>query len=230
MADASRGNTPLDLLGAIGMTTAELRPGLRLVEVYTMQRLLKLMWFGAPEASDVVVFLPGAMGGFAGPARAAHFDLADRMTAAGRGAILIDYRKPGELDRCLLDTCAAVDWSMREGGRSFAFVGHSFGGAVAIQAATTIGAHCAGVVTLATQSAGCEVANLLGDTPLLLLHGDRDTILTPDNSAIVRQMAGTGDFRIVAGAGHGLEEARDEVINTVASWLDERFERVDSPR
>ncbi len=38
-------------------------------------------------------------------------------------------------------------------------VGHSFGGAVAIQAGIVLGAHCRGVVTLATQSAGCEHAD-----------------------------------------------------------------------
>ena len=37
--------------------------------------------------------------------------------------------------------------------------------------------HAVGVVTLATQSAGCERADLLGDTPLLLVHGERDELL-----------------------------------------------------
>jgi len=217
------GKTPLDLLGAFGTTTAELRPGLRLVEIYTMQRMLKLLWFGDPAASDVVMLLPGGMGGFAGAARAAYFELGDRCAAKGRGAIAVDYRKPGDLDRSLLDVCAAIDWSMREGGRRFATVGHSFGGAVAIQTATTLGGHCVGVITLATQSAGCEVAGLLDNIPLLLVHGEHDTILGPENSAMVAHMAGKGDLRIVEGAGHGLEEARDELIEMIDSWLDERF-------
>lgn len=217
------GKTPLDLLGAIGTTTAELRPGLRLVEIYTLQRMLKLMWFGDPASPDVVMLLPGAMGGFAGAAGAAYFELGDRCAAKGRGAIAVDYRKPGDLDRSLLDVCAAVDWSMREGGRRFVTVGHSFGGAVAIQTGATLGAHCVGIVTLSTQSAGCEVAATLDDTPLLLIHGDQDTILGPENSAMVAQMAGKGDLRIVQGAGHGLQEARDELIATIDAWLDDRF-------
>jgi pimeloyl-ACP methyl ester carboxylesterase len=223
MDEPSTGNTPLDLLGAFGTTIAELRPGLRLVEIYTMRRLLKLLWFGAPDASEVTVLLPGGMGGLVGPARALYLTLGDRAIAAGRGAIIVDYRKPGDLDRSLLDVAAAVDWSIREGGQSYALVGHSFGGAVAVQAGVMLGPRCAGVVTLATQSAGCEQAAQLGDTPILLLHGDRDDILPPNNSALVRQLAGKGDFRIVPGAGHGLESARDDVLDVVGSWIDQRF-------
>ena len=219
----SAAKSPLELLGAIGMTNSELRPGLRLVEIYTMQRMLKLLWFGDLAAPNVVVMMAGAMGGFSGPARAAYLELADRQVARGHGAIIVDYRKPGDLDRSLLDVAATVDWSMREGGRRFALVGHSFGGAVAVQAGAMLSDHCAAVVTLSTQSAGCQIANQLGDIPLLLLHGDRDEVLTPDNSAMVRMMAGYGDFRIIEGAGHGLETARDELLDLLDEWISERF-------
>ena len=198
-------NSPITLLGAIGLTTAELRPGLRLVEIYTMQRMLKAFWIGDPAATDVVVLLPGGMGGFAGPAKGLYLELADRAVAARRGALIVDYRKPGDLDRSLIDTAALIDWAFREGAQRFALVGHSFGGAIAIQAATTLGPLCVGVVTLATQSAGCEVAELLNDVPLLLLHGDHDEILSADNSTMVQAMAGHGEMRILQGAGHGLE-------------------------
>ena len=223
MDGPTTGNSPLEMLGAIGLTNSELRPGLRLVEIYTMQRMLKLLWFGDPAAAEVVVMMAGAMGGFSGPARALYLELADRQVARGRGAIVVDYRKPGDLDRSLLDVAASVDWSMREGGRRFAMIGHSFGGAVAIQAGAMLVGHCAAVVTLSTQSAGCQVANQLDGTPLLLLHGDRDDVLSPDNSAMVRMMAGYGDFRIIEGAGHGLESARDELISLLDEWLDDRF-------
>jgi pimeloyl-ACP methyl ester carboxylesterase len=223
MDGPSAAKSPLEMLGAFGMTNSELRPGLRLVEVYTMQRMLKLLWFGDVAAPEVVVMMAGAMGGFSGPAKAAYLELADRQVARGRGAIVVDYRKPGDLDRSLLDVAAAVDWSMREGGQRFALVGHSFGGAVAVQAGATLSRHCAAVVTLSTQSAGCQIANELGGIPFLLLHGDRDEVLTPDNSAMVRMMAGYGDFRIIEGAGHGLETARDELIELLDEWISEQF-------
>ena len=59
MDGPSASKSPLELMGAIGMTNSELRPGLRLVEVYTMQRMLKLLWFGNPAASEVVVMMAG---------------------------------------------------------------------------------------------------------------------------------------------------------------------------
>ena len=58
-------------------------------------------------------------------------------------------------------------------------MGHSFGGAVAVQAGALLAERTAGVVTLATQSAGCEPGEALGRAQgaVLLLHGDRDEIL-----------------------------------------------------
>ena len=74
---------------------------------------------------------------------------------------------------------------MRNGAERFAILGHSFGGAVAIQAGCTFPAVTAGIVTYATQSGGCEEAGRLGRVPLLLLHGERDSILGPENSMMV---------------------------------------------
>src|SRR5258708_29193853 len=134
MDGPSASKSPLELLGAIGMTNSELRPGLRLVELYTMQRMLKLLWFGNPAASEVVVMMAGAMGGFSGPARAMYLELADRQVARERAAIIVDYPKPGDLERSLLDVAATVDSSVREGRRRFAMGGHSFVVGVAVPA------------------------------------------------------------------------------------------------
>ena len=71
-------------------------------------------------------------------------------------------------------TPAQHDLAMRNGAERFVVLGHSFGGAVAVQAAGTFLHLVAGVLTYATQSAGCEEAARMGDTPLLLLHGEHD--------------------------------------------------------
>ena len=102
-------------------------------------------------------------------------------------------------------------------------VGHSFGGAVAIQAAIAFGALARGVVTLSTQSAGCEDAEQLGPTPLLLCHGDRDEILPAQTSEVVRMLAGHGELHIFPGAGHLLEEARDELRALLSEWIPARL-------
>src|SRR5690606_8390573 len=124
---------------------------------------------------------------------------------------------------CLLDAAATADWAMTQGGRRFVLVGHSFGGAVAVQCGVALGGHCRGVVTLATQSAGCESAHLLGDTPLLLVHGTADEILSPDNSVMVRTMAGHGELRIVQGAGHQLDQAAGELRELLPAWIESRL-------
>jgi pimeloyl-ACP methyl ester carboxylesterase len=215
--------TPLALLGRLATTEAELAPGLRLLESYTMEGMLKLLWHGDPSAEEVVVLLGGGMGGFLGPAHGLYLDLGRRLAADGYGVIGVDYRRPSKLEPSLLDAAATVDWAMTAGARRFLTVGHSFGGAVAVQCAVALGGHCAGVVTLATQSAGCEAAQLLGDTPLLLVHGTADEILGPDNSAMVRAMAGGGDLRVIPGAGHQLDQAAEELRSLLLEWIPARF-------
>ena len=79
------------------------------------------------------------------------------------------------------------------------------------------------MLTLATQSAGCEVAELLGDTPLLLVHGERDEVLSPNDSAMVRDIAGHGDLMIYPNAGHGLNEVHLEVRKLLLDWIPARF-------
>ncbi len=83
-----------------------------------------------------------------------------------------------------------------------------------------LGGHAGGVVTLATQSAGCEDADGLGDTPLLLLHGDRDEILPAFASEVVHGLAGGhGELVLLPGAGHLLAEAADEVRERLLAWI-----------
>ncbi|MEL7207882.1 MAG: hypothetical protein AAGK32_06555, partial [Actinomycetota bacterium] len=108
---------------------------------------------------------------------------------------------------------------------SIVTVGHSFGGAVALQAGIAMGDTCAGVVTLSTQSAGCEDASRLGDTPLLLLHGDADRILPPMASEAVHHLAGGhGELEILPGVDHLLAEAADHVETRVTDWIGDRLE------
>jgi pimeloyl-ACP methyl ester carboxylesterase len=121
------------------------------------------------------------------------------------------------------DVAAAADLAGRRGARRFVVMGHSFGGAVAIQVGAVLGTHCAGVVTLSTQSAGCEVAAELGDTPLLLVHGTNDEILPPETSAVVQMLAGHGEVVLLPGSGHLLSEAAGELRERLGTWIGERF-------
>ncbi len=215
--------TPLDSLNVMAVQEKAVTDSLDHVELFTMTGLLTLLWHGPRDANDVVLMCGGALGGLLGPADGLYPDLATTFTELGIGSIRVGYRRPNDLERCVVDVVAAAEVAGRIGARRFVVVGHSFGGAVAVNAAIALGRHAAGVVTLSTQSAGCERADLLGDTPLLLLHGDADQLLAPMASEMVRMIAGTGELVILPGADHLLRIAGDELRDRLGSWIPERF-------
>ena len=235
--------SPLELLDVMGIVEAESAPGLRHLEVYCPDGLLTLLWHGPREATDVVITLGGAIGGLLGPARALFLRLGENMAEEGIAVMRVHYRRPGIIERCLLDAAAAADLAAREDARRFIFIGHSFGGAVAVQAGIALGEHTAGVVGLATQSAGCEnaaaldavprldqehgqggrLSSELDTTPLLLMHGGRDQILPVHASEAVQALAGGGDLIVYPDADHGLASAADEIAATLAEWIPARF-------
>lgn len=164
------------------------------------------------------------MGGVLGPADGVYHTLGNELAERyGIATIRVGYRKPNDLSRCVHDVAAAADLASRSGAEGFVVVGHSFGGAVAIQAGTVLGADCRGVVTLSTQSAGCEHAAELGDTPLLLMHGTDDEILPAETSTVVQMLAGHGEVELLPGAGHLLTQAATEVHDRLLQWIPERF-------
>lgn len=191
------------------------------VEVYTRGGLLTLLWHGDREAERVVVMAGGAMGGMLGPSDGAYHDLGVAFASMGIGTVRVGYRQPNNLNECILDMAAACDLAARAGGERFVTVGHSFGGAVAIGAGIALPAHVVGVVTLATQSAGCEQAERLYPRPLLLLHGDADEILPVMCSEIVSELAGGGELVVLPGAGHLLNQngSGDEVRRKLLEWI-----------
>lgn len=220
--DAPR--SPLELLEALAVEEVEIAPGLAHLEIYTIHGLLSVLWHGPRAAHDVVVTCGGGMGGMLGPAGGIYHALGCELADAhGIATMRVGYRKPNDLSRCVHDVAAAADLASRSGARGFVVIGHSFGGAVAIQAGIVLGAHCRGVVTLSTQSAGCEHASELGDTPLLLLHGTDDEILPPETSTVVQMLAGHGEVVLLPGAGHLLTEASTELRERLSVWIPERF-------
>ncbi len=226
-ADESRSGpqrAPLDMLGALAKCDGEISETSRLIEIITMEGLLSIWWHGEPGATDVVLMCGGAAGGVLGPGRSLYLELGKELAEQGRAAMAIDYRRPGDTRRCVLDVCAAADLALRNGADRYVILGHSFGGAVAIQAAAVFPRNTAGVVTYATQSAGCEQASAMGDVPLLLVHGDSDSILGPENSEMVRTLAGHGEIEIIAGANHMLSEEPDRLLSLSRDWITARFD------
>lgn len=223
--------TPLDVLGIMASQQAMLAPGLRHIEMYTMRGLLGILWHEpVGDARDVgVVMMGGAMGGLMGPGDALYNQLGEDLSARGIPAMRISWRKPNDMDACCVDAAAAVQMMVGTGCDRVILMGHSFGGAVAVRVAVGLSAMVTGVVTFATQSAGCEVAGGLHGRPLLMFHGDRDEILPVEASEVVRAIAGSGELRIMPGDGHLLAKSHDVMREEVNAWCDTVFALGEAP-
>lgn len=224
VAEVAPSAGPYERLGVLARQSVRVTDDLRHIELFTMQGLLTILWHGPQDADRAVIAVGGAMGGLLGPADGLYHDLGTRFAADGIATLRVAYRAPNDFGRCVHDALAAADVAARQGATRFVTVGHSFGGAVAVQLGMAMGEYTRGVVTLATQSAGCEDAEGLGDTPLLLVHGDRDEILPQMTSEVVHQLAGgRGELVIVPGAGHLLAEAGDDLRERLSSWIPARL-------
>lgn len=218
-------STPLDQLGVLAMQTVAIDDDLDHLEIYTSQGLLTVLWHGAPDLENAVVCVGGAMGGLLGPDGGLFHQLGRALPAKGIGVVRVSYRQPNDLAMCTHDTVAVMELLARHGARRFVTMGHSFGGAVAIQAAAHLDRESVpGVVTLATQSAGCEPAERLGDRSLLLFHGTDDQILPAQASEMVRFLAEAGELVLLPGADHLLNPAGADILARLEAHLPAVFE------
>lgn len=212
------------------MQTVEVDANLDHLEIYTTKGLLTVLWHGAPDLEDVVVCVGGAMGGLLGPDGGLFHQLGRSLPDMGIGVLRLSYRVPNDLSMCVHDTLAAMELAARHGARRFLPMGHSFGGAVAIQAAAHLdAASVPGAVTLATQSAGCEAIELLTDRDLLYLHGTNDQILPHQASELVRMLAGHGELVLLDGADHMLRPMGSEVFARLLDHLPPVFAAAPTP-
>lgn len=139
-------------------------------------------------------------------------------------SLRIRYRHPTELEESILDVLAGLSYLESEGIKAVALIGHSFGGAVVIQAAAN-SPIVRTVVTLATQSYGAATASKLAPRcSLLLIHGTADEILPPSCSKYVYQLAKKPKLLILyPNARHGLDEVSQEVHACVRDWVIEKL-------
>ena len=169
-----------------------------------------------------VVFVDGTDGGFDGPANGIYTTLGHDLLAEGVSSLRLDFRlhvAPGNVEEGTHDVLAGVAFLKgKEAGR-IGVVGHSYGGAVVINAAARSSAIDA-VVTLSTQTAGTSLVAKIAPRPLLLIHGELDARLPPECSRHVYERAGEPkELVILKGAKHSLRQRRGDLRALLREWL-----------
>ncbi|MBX6342757.1 MAG: dienelactone hydrolase family protein [Thermomicrobiaceae bacterium] len=202
------------------VTTGGLRFGYQPVTVTTDRGEIAMRFYGVPDARVAALWVGGVGGDFDSPARDLYPDLCERLKQDQVASLRVQFRHPTELEEAVLDVLAGVTYLEEAGIERIGLVGHSFGGAVVIQAAAAAES-VATVVTLATQSYGASVVDRLGPRcSILLIHGADDQVLPPSCSTYVHRLAREPKRLIVYdGADHGLDQVADELRRVVRAWL-----------
>jgi pimeloyl-ACP methyl ester carboxylesterase len=194
------------------------------VQIRTSRGTVACRYCPVPGATHGAVWVGGVGGGFDTPARDLYPRLCRELTAEHLASLRVRFRHPTILAESVLDVLAGLAFLQSQGVGQAALVGHSFGGAVVIQAAAASDT-VRTVVTLATQSYGTEAVGALGPRcSLLLLHGRADRVLPFRCSQDVYERAGEPKRLVLYDrAGHGLDEVAGQVRDEIHTWIVERL-------
>ncbi len=208
-------------LKILGVDAEDEVAGARKLIIRTTRGPIPMIFHAAAEPGRAALCVSGAIGGLDGPSKL-YPRLGSELPQQGIAIARVDYRAPNEFGECLLDALAGISFLRAMRYQRAALIGHSFGGAVAINAGTLAPAITT-VVALSSQLAGAHVVADLAPRPLLLVHGTADTILSHQSSeAIYERAQEPRTLKLMPGGDHRFSGLGDELYQTVSEWLIEK--------
>jgi alpha/beta superfamily hydrolase len=205
----------------LGVDPGDEVAGARKLHLRTSRGPIPVIMHAAENSSRAILCVCGAIGGFDGPAML-YPRLGLIMPHTGIAVARMNYRQPNEFDECVLDTLAALTFLKGMGHVRAALIGHSFGGAVVINAGT-LSPVVTTVIAVSSQLAGAHVVDELAPKPLLLIHGTADTVLSDECSRMLYERAGEPKMlKLFDDADHRLSSRGDELFTLVQDWIESR--------
>jgi dienelactone hydrolase len=190
-----------------------------IIDIQTNKGPIACRYHRAAEGGIAVLWVFGAGGGWGGPAGGLYPRLAEPLLDEGVSSIEVAYRRPGLMRDCVYDVLAAIDWLETQSRPRVVLVGHSFGGAVVLNAAAESDRVIA-VASLSPQSYDAKGVMHLHGRPVIFIHGADDEVL-PDRCSrdLYRMASEPKKLVIYPGCRHGLDQCREELDRDLLAWL-----------
>ena len=170
------------------------------------------------EAAILWVF--GSGGGLGGPAGGLYTRLGERFRPRGVTSLELGYCHPGRLDACVADALVGLDHLASLGKSRVVLVGHSFGGAVVVNA-SAISPLVVAVAALSSQMTRTAAVSALSPKPVIFIHGGADELLPDRCSRDLHARAGEPKELIInPGCRHGLDQCQDSLDRDLSHWLE----------
>ncbi|HII93110.1 MAG TPA: alpha/beta hydrolase [Methanosarcina sp.] len=216
------GEEPLEV--AILDINSEPRDSFELIRIDTSRGKVNCHYYRVEKADKGVIMVGGIGGDFDTPAEGLYPRLCADLKENGISSLRVSFRYPTDLTEAIVDVLIGLEFLKAEDIRVFGLIGHSFGGAVVVQAAFNE-ENVKTVVTLATQSYGIGPISLLPEsTSVLLIHGEADETLPPSSSVYAYNLAHEPKkIKTYESAGHSLKEVSDKVYGEVRDWIIENL-------
>lgn len=210
-----RGQEALTLLG---IRSSGNHDGAEDLTLETTQGANRARYHAGVKDATAALWIFGAGGGLGGPAGGIYERMARRL-APETASLQLDYRCPGKLDSCVLDVLLGIEYLKSRGHGRVILVGHSFGGAVAINAAV-VSTGVIAVAALSSQTYGAANVARISPRPILFAHGEEDEVLPYTCSVTLFTNAREPKvLKLYPGCRHGLDDCSEQLDRDLQSWL-----------